>query len=104
MNFMSCFLNVITIILLHKILNSLNYFLISCMTNENKNIETKVKYFLNIFKHKIYTYPNYYFMFCKIIKFSFYIFFIANILLYNKTNSFINLRFIRSRSSDPMIQ
>ena len=56
-------LDVITLTLLGKILNSINYFLIFCMSNENKNIETKVKYFLNIFKHKIYTYPNYYFMF-----------------------------------------
>ena len=33
------------------------------MQNKNKNIETKVKYFLIFFKHKIFTYPNCYFMF-----------------------------------------
>ena len=38
------------------------------MSNENKNIETKVKYFLNVLKHKIDTYPNYYFMFKKDLK------------------------------------
>ena len=57
------FLDVITLNLLQKNLNNLNYFLIFCMSNENKNIKIKVKYFLEVFKHKIYTYPNYYFMF-----------------------------------------
>ena len=57
------FLDVVTLTLLQKNLNNLNYFLIFCMSNENKNIKIKVKYFLNVFKHKIYTYPNYYFMF-----------------------------------------
>ena len=79
------------------------------MSNENKNIKTKVKYFLNVFKHKIYTYPNYYFTFLKniykILNFSFYIFiYIADILLYNKINLFINPRFIRGRLSDPATQ
>ena len=79
------------------------------MSNENKNIKIKVKYFLNVFKHKIYTYPNYYFMFLKnmykILNFSFYIFiYIANILLDNKINSFINSRFTRGRPNDPATQ
>ena len=35
------------------------------MSNEIKYIKTKINYLLNIFKHTIYRYPNYYFMFYK---------------------------------------
>ena len=66
------------------------------MPNENKNIRTKVKYFLYVLNLK-------YIHIQTIILYYIFIY-IADILLYNKINSFINLWFARGRPSDPAIR